>query len=230
MQTGWLDIWRRNRQIRGPKNEFDRATIFSILPKEIKERKITLEAPDYCLEPGSPEKPTSLIVEPASWWREIDADQPLLEIPVSSVQIAESVVRDYSNGVIMCDMGERRPGLFFLPGRVSVDELKTKHKDILNLAIKRQENWFRALVKLADSFWARTNGNPMAISDDCRMAANMLKLMDRPWLLDYKLESVVLSACPACGTIRNNAFPVCANCKTVIDTDKFSKLGLKFAS
>lgn len=230
MQTGFLDVWKSRRQVRAPKNELDKSTVFSILPKEIQESKPTLEPGIFRIPAGSPDKPAQLIVGSSSWWREIDVDQPLLEIPVSSVQIAESIVRDYSNGIVMCDMGESRPGLFFIPGNISIDELKTKHKDILTLAIKRQENWFRALVKLADSFWARTNGNPLSISDDSRLAARMLKIEDRPWLMDFKMENVIITACPACGTMRNNSFPVCANCKTVIDTDKFNKLGLKFAS
>ena len=230
VSMGFLDVWRRNRQVRAPKNEYDKSTVFSILPKDIRETKPTLEPGTFEIAAGSPENPTRLVVGSSSWWREIDPEQPLLEIPVSSVQIAESIVRDYSNGIIMCDMGEVRPGLFFLAGDVTINELKTKHKELLQQAINRQENWFRALIKLADSFWARTNGNPLSISDDCRLAAKMMKVEDRPWLLDFKLESVKLERCPACGEIRDTNFPMCKHCKTIIDADKFAKLGLKIAS
>jgi len=231
MNVGFLSIWNQQRQVRMPKNELDKSTVFSIFPKDIgPERKPTLEPGIFELKAGSPEKPSFLVVSSSSWWREIDIDQPLLEIPVSSVQIAESIVRDYANGILMCDMGETMPGLFFVPGVITVDELKTKYKNILDQAIRRQNNWFRALVRLADSFWARTNGNPLAINDDSRLAAKMLKIEDRPWLMDFKMENVQMMSCPACGTIRNNAFPVCGNCKTVIDVEKFQKLGLKFAS
>jgi len=230
MSVGFMEIWKRNRQVRSPQNTFDKSTVFSILPKQIHETKCTLDPGVFDIEPGDPEKPTRLVVGTSVWWREIDPEQPLLEIPVSSVQVAESVVRDYSNGIIMCDMGESRPGLFFLPGDISVNELVAKHKDVLTLAIKRQENWFRALIKLADSLWARTNGNPLAISDDSRLAAKMMRVEDRGWLMDFKMEGVVMKNCPACGTIRNNSYPVCHNCKTVIDKEKFTALGLKFAS
>lgn len=224
------DVWDRQRQIRMPRNEFDKSTVFSILPKDVVENKPTLEPGIFTIKAGSPEKPSSLVISSSSWWREIDANQPLLEIPVSSVQIAESIVRDFANGVLMCDMGETMPGLFYVPGVVSIDELKIKHKAILDQAIQRQNNWFRALVRLADSFWARTNGNPLAISDDSRLAAAMLKIEDRPWLMNFAMENVVMKNCPACGQLRNNAYPVCQNCKTVVDTEKFQKLGLKFAS
>lgn len=229
MQYGVAELFRRNRQMRAPKNDLDKSTVFSILPKLINEKKPTLEPGVFYIEPGYPDKPTRLVVGSSSWWREIDIDQPLLEIPVSSVQVAESVVRDYSNGIVMCDMGEARPGLFFLPGNVSIDELKLKYKDILDLAIKRQENWFKALIKLADSFWARTSGNPLSISDDSRMAAKMLQIQDRPWLQDFNLDSMQLKNCPGCGTLRNNSYPVCPHCKTIVDKKKFDELGLKIA-
>jgi len=225
-----MEIWNQRRQIRMPKNELDKSTIFSIFPKDIIEKKPTLEPGEFKIAAGLPEKPSSLVISSSSWWREIDIDQPLLEIPVSSVQIAESIVRDYANGVLMCDMGETMPGIFYIPGVVTVDELKIKHKATFDQAVKRQDNWFRVLVKLADSYWARTNGNPLAISDDSRLAAKMLKIEDRPWLMNFAMENVQIKACPACGTLRNSAYPVCQNCKTVIDTDKFNKLGLKFAS
>jgi len=230
MNVGFVDAWKRNRQPRTPRNELDKSTVFSILPKDITEKKPTLDPGIFQIASGAPDKPTRLVIGSSSWWREIDVDQPLLEIPISSVQVAESIVRDYCNGIVMCDMGEVRPGLFFLPGNISVDELKLKHSEMLNQAIKRQDNWFKALVKLADSFWARTNGNPLAISDDSRLAAKMLKIEDRPWLMDFVMDNVRIVACPACGEMRNDAYPICRNCKTVIDTDKFQKLGLKFAS
>lgn len=228
--TNLGEIFRRRRQVRGPVNQFDKSTVFSILPKDIREVKPTLDPGFFDIPMGYPDKPSRLVVGPSSWWREIDVEQPLLEIPVSSIQIAESVVRDYMNGILMCDMGEVRPGLFFINGEVSVDKLKIDHKDLLNQAIKRQENWFRALVKLADSLWARSQKNPLSISDDSRLAAKMLKIEDREWLMDFRMENASMASCPACGTMRNNTFPVCSNCKTVVDVEKFTKLGLKFAS
>lgn len=229
MNIGVAEIFRRNRQQRTPINKNDISTVFSILPKDIKEVKHTLECSKYEIPAGTPENPSSLTVHASSWWREIDPEQPLLEIPVSSVQIAESVVRDYSNGIIMCDMGDVRPGLFWMPGDITVSELKIKHKDVLNQAIKRQENWFKALIRLADSFWARTNGNPLSISDDCRLAARMLNVNDRPWLMEFKMEDMKLEPCPACGQLRNSKFPVCMHCKTIVDRAKFDLLGLKTA-
>lgn len=228
MSIGIGDAFRRNRQVRMPVNEYDKSTVFSILPKPVEDIKVTVERAHFFIPIASPEKPERLVVGASNWWREIDVDQPLLEIPVSSPQLAESIVRDYINGMVMCDMGENRPGLFWLPGDISIAKLLTEHKAVLEQAKTRQMNWFKLMVKLADVLWARTNGNPLSVSDDSRLAATHLKIVDRPWLMDFK--TALLENCPACGTLRNNNFPVCANCKSVIDRKKFEELGLKFAS
>ncbi len=72
----------------------------------------------------------------------------------------------------MCDMNERMPGLFFLPGEVGLKDLFDKHKVALDLAKKRQLEFFRALVEAADTMWARTNGNPLSVSDQMHMEQN----------------------------------------------------------
>lgn len=219
---------RRRNMVKAPVNPMDLSTVFSILPKDIREVKWTLDPGIFEIAAGRPEAPTRLLIKPASWWKDVDPDEPLIEIPTSSVVIAKSVVQDYCNGILLCDMGSHMPGLFWMPGDISIHDLKIKHKAVLDEAIEKQNTWFRALIKLGDSLWARTNGNPLAITDDSRLAAKMLGIGDRPWLQDFKLEN--LTNCPACGFLRNNNFPVCSNCKSVIDTKKFAELGLKFAS
>jgi len=82
------------RTIRAPINPMDRSTVVSILPKRIIERKATLQPSTFELSPGTFENPSVLVIGPSSWWREVDENQPLLEIPVSSVQIADAIVRD----------------------------------------------------------------------------------------------------------------------------------------
>src|SRR5687768_15368088 len=90
----------RRRTIRAPVNPMDKATIISIYPKPIHEQKWTIEPGVFDIPAGSVESPGLLVVGPSSWWREIDYEQPLLEIPVGSIQIADSIVKDWSNGLI----------------------------------------------------------------------------------------------------------------------------------
>ena len=94
------------------------------------------------------------------------------------------------------------------------------------MAKMKQKNWFTELVKIADVDWARTNGNPRAISDDSRLAAQKLGLQ-KAWMQDFR--AVELNNCPACGAMININYPVCSNCKNIINTEKAKSLGLKFA-
>lgn len=213
--------WKR-RTIRGPVNPLDKATVVSIYPKEILEKKPTIQPGTFHILPGSPAKPTVLVVGPSSWWRDIDEDQPLLEIPVSAIQIAESIVKDYCNGILGCDMNEQMPGLFYVPGgkmdaKLNVDTEATlawvqkEYAGELKKAEKRQNNWYSLLVKMADSLWARSNGNPLAISDDMRMAARELNLTQvKDWMKDFQMVDMV--RCKACGSLKNPLYPICASC------------------
>src|SRR5262245_7486613 len=167
--------WKR-RAIRAPVNEFDKSTVVSICPKELNDRKPTIQPGHFILGPGSLEHPSVLVVGPSSWWRDVDVDQPLLEIPVSSIQIAESVVRYWCNGIIASNMSDTMPGYFYVPGEFTSESIKKEKAHLLKAAQEKQHRWFTLLVKMADSLWARSNGNPLAISDDMRLAARELNL------------------------------------------------------
>lgn len=213
------------RTVRAPTNPLDRATVVSIIPKLIDEIKHTIQPGRFTILPGTYEKPSLLVVGPSSWWKNLEEEQPLLEIPVSSIQIADSIVRDYTIGLLAATIGEAGPGLFFVQGSVSVEQLKVQHKDKLDEAKRKQNNWFTLLVNLADSLWARTNGNPLAIGDDMRMAARELGLNSKEWLQDFKTQETI--KCVGCGNMRNPLYPICPSCHNIIDTELYKKLGIK---
>jgi hypothetical protein len=217
----------KRRTIRAPVNPLDKSTIVSILPKLIEERKYTIQPGVFVIQPGSYENPSTLIVGGSSWWKEIDENQPLLEIPHSSIVVADSVVRDYCNGLIACDMADNMPGLFFIPGAITQFEIKKVHKDKLDAAEAKQKNWFNMLVRMADSLWAGSNGNPLTISAEMKMAAHNLNLFNKEWLKDSQVMELV--RCIACGHLKNPLFPVCSNCKAISDPVKAKELGLVFA-
>jgi hypothetical protein len=215
------------RAIRAPINPMDKSTIVSILPKAIYERKPTVQPGIFEINPGSLEHPAILVIGTSSWWREIDENQPLLEIPVSSIQIADAIVRDYCGGLLACDMGGQMPGLFYLPGEYTVEKLKKEHTPLLQSAAAKQKAWYLALVKVADVLWSRSNGNPLSISDDARLACRELNIQNKPWLGDIQTSELV--RCVACGNLRNPSFPICAVCKAIADPELAKKLGLTFA-
>lgn len=219
-----LDAHRR--VVRAPTNPMDKSTIVSIFPKEIDEVKHTIQPGRFIVPPGTYDKPAILVVGPSSWWREIDEDQPMLEIPQSSIQIADSIVRDYSIGLLGYNPGDSGPGLFYVPGSLTVEEVQKNYKGELDKAAARQRTWYQLLVKLADSLWARSNGNPLAVGDDMRMAAKELGNTTKDWMKDHAM--VDMTRCIACGSLRNPTYPICATCKHVDETHPLAK-GLKFA-
>jgi hypothetical protein len=222
-----LHVPVNRRTIRAPVNPMDKSTIVSILPKFIEEKKITIQPGVFCIMPGTFDNPSTLVVGPSSWWREVDAEQPLLEIPVSSIQIADSVVKDYCNGLLACNMADLMPGIFYVPGDWGVEKLKKEHMPLLQKALQTQRKWYLELVRIADILWARTNGNPLAISDDARLACKELNITQKPWLGDAQVMELV--RCVACGSLRNPIFPVCQTCHAVIDAEKAKQLNLTFA-
>lgn len=211
--------------LRAPTNPLDKSTVVSIYPKAIQEIKHTIQPGVFNIPAGKYDSPAILVIGPSSWWRELDENQPLLEIPTSSIQIADSIIKDYCNGLLACNMGDVMPGLFYVPGEKNVTQIMKDFKYLLDRAKVQQDSWYKELVKMADVLWARTNGNPLTISDDMRLAAQELQLKDKPWLKDF--NTLELRNCPACGVLRNNDFPVCANCRTIIDVKRFNELGFR---
>jgi hypothetical protein len=202
----------RRRAVRQPVNPMDKATVVSIYPKDIVEIKHTIEPGRFHIPAGTVKNPALLVVGPSSWWREIDEEQPILEIPVSSIQIADSIVKDYCNGVLACNMGDTMPGLFFIPGEQTLETLKKSYQPELDKAAAKQKKFWSELVKLADALWARSQGNPLAISDDMRLAARELSLQaQKDWMKDF--VSVNMVRCKACGSLKNPEYPICATCK-----------------
>jgi len=213
--------------IRAPINPLDKSTVVSILPKVIDERKVTIQPGVFHIDAGTIEKPAVLVVGSSSWWREVDMDQPLLEIPLSSIQIADSIVRDYCNGLLACNMEDRMPGLFYIPGEFSVERIQKECPAMLASAEAKQRRWLAELVRIADILWSRSNGNPLSISDDARMACKVLNLQNKPWLGDAIAMELV--RCVACGALRNPRFPICGTCKAIVDKDLAKQLDLTFA-
>lgn len=226
-QVGEIPQISNRPTIRSPRNPMDKSTIVSIFPKAIHEYKHTIEPGVFDIPSGTFEKPSVTVIGPSAWWRDVDIEQPILEIPVGSIMVANSVINDYCNGLLGCNMGNAMPGLFFVPGEWTVAEIKEKHKGDLLRAKARQDNWFKILVRLADSLWARSNNNPLVIADEMRLAAAELGFKDKPWIKDF--QHVELVNCKACGYLKNPKFPVCPECHAVDESHPEAK-NIKFAA
>lgn len=210
------------RTIRSPINPLDKSTIVSVYPKSIHEEKCTIEPGIFDIEAAPSNDFTILVVGPSSWWKDVDPEQPLLEITNGSIQVADSVIKDYANGLFMCNMGDAMPGLFFLPGEHNKPAILTRFKEKLDQARGRQKKWYEKLVTAGDILWARSNGNPLSISDDMRLAAQELQLKEKPWLRDFTTLQMI--NCKFCGSLGRPGFPVCATCNHVIDEALYNQM------
>jgi hypothetical protein len=142
--------------------------------------------------------------------------------------IAESVVKDHCSSLTEV-RGDVMPGLFFLPGELSVTEIKKDYAAHLNRAKIKQKEWFSALISLADALWARSNGNPMVVSSDMKLAARELNMEDNKEWCKNQIRAELIR-CIACGTMLNSTVVVCPSCKVIVNEGKAKELGLKFAS
>lgn len=211
---GFPNLKELNRRtIRGHINETDKSTIVSIWPKPIDFFNITLMPRTWHIDAGSDERPALLVVGSGSWWKDVHPDEPLIEIPVGSLSVAESLVKDYLNGVYGCDMDTKRPGLYFIPGKHDLASIYSEeHKPLLEMAIARQRSYYEGLILEADSLWARSNGNPLAIGGDMRQAATALGKLDLDWMANFTRSAQV--RCFACGAFKSPDFPICQSCHT----------------
>lgn len=223
----WVNEHMRTKLYVSPKNPLDISTIISIYPQGFTEKKAMM--PEwYHVPKGSYDEPGFLVVAGASSWREMMDTKQVIEIPISSVSVAESVIRDWMIGILEVQMGQQQPGVFFLPGEWDQEKLRSNidAMNVLNKARELQNRWFLALINMADALWARSGGNPLVVSDLMRVAAGLMQ-MDKPWLKNF--QAVRMTPCPACGVMVMPGFPVCANCKTVIDPTKYASIGLQQA-
>lgn len=194
------------------------ATIVSILPFALRETKNGMHPNEYKIPAADPGDFAILHVEVAMSRAYIDEDRGFMEKAVFASDLAESITSDYNRSMIGLDE-DAMPGLSWLPGKLSKDEIRKHHGQFLKHLEARQTNWFRSLVKLADDDWSKFHLHSM-ITDIQRLAAERLGLR-RDWLVAIKLEGQV---CVACKTPLITGSIVCPQCRTVQDQEAYKKL------
>lgn len=224
-QVGEFPNFDNRRMIRTVKNPMDQATIVSIYPLGFKDIKHTIQPSEFEVPGGTIEKPGVAVFGVSSWWKDMGDEQPMVEIPVSAVAMANSIITDWCNGLIECDMVNAMPGMFFIAGEKTSLEVTLNYKKMLAEAEAKQRNWYNNLIRAADGLWARSQGNPLVIWDGMRLAAKELGV-ERAWMSNYTYTERV--KCFACGSLRDPAYPICPTCKVVDQKHPLAK-DLKFA-
>lgn len=201
------------------------ATIVSLVPRKIREFKPGLSVPNFECPAANPNDFVVAYIQDNSSSIYLDNDRGSRKFPVPVEEFAESIVYDFKVAQIeRSTEAGAEPGLFWLPGRVTKEEVKTKHKEKLAAAIQGQVLWFERLVRRADDDW-RKHHQMTTIAEIQRIAARTLNL-NPEWL--YQDFGMGNNTCPACNSVVSNPLPpVCPTCKCILDEEKYKSL--KFA-
>ena len=217
-----------------------KATVVSLFPWKIEERKPTVSFVAQIPAPAPGD--FSILHVPFSTASRYVMDGKTIPIPIMPAELAESIVYDFCSNQL-CSGPDVGPGLFWIPGQISHEELlkpgagydkilkdekgnvvKTefvKYSDLIDSARARQHRWYEALIKMADSDWARYEDHKF-ISPLARHAAKELGL-DRVWAIDATTYNKVVY-CPACTSKVPARAVVCPTCQCVLDKERFKTL------
>lgn len=199
----------------------DEATIVSIYPLSIRMERPHVTPNVFAMDPGSFQNPEVQVIGPSVAYFYGGEDLGWRPVEQHAAKMAASYVQDFALGCIATTIGEVEPGLFWLRGGFTLDQIKRDYKSELNTANERQKTWFIRLVKLADDMWNQTKSY-RAITGLQREAAGVLG-MKPEWLVEERVKS---SVCPACLTPVKQGAIVCSTCRTVLDSVKMKSLGL----
>ena len=205
-----------------PMNREFASTIISIVPFEINEVKPALFPAQYRIGASGGIEPEILHITGGHHFVYLDMDRGSLTVNVPSNEIARSVVDDFMSGQLRIAEG-CRPGLFWLPGWLTIEDVKNHHNEKLLKARMQQTVWLRAITNLADDDWRKFHQHT-AISDFQRAAAKILKLRpeEHEWMETFGVDSS--GTCPACGVLHQRNIAVCPGCRCILDKAKFESL------
>lgn len=205
-----------------PENNRFVCTVVSLVPFEIKEEKPGL-IPGYFRIPASDGKnPVCLVVEAAKHNVYLDETRGSLPVQDASDQVARSIVEDFLSSQLGISDGVH-PGLFWLVGSVTPEEVVKNHGDELRIAKLAQQRWFIEICKIADNDWNRRRQHN-SISDFQRKAAELLGYTKETH--EWMAPSLVMGSqtCPACNSVVSPGIAICPNCRCILDKEKYSRL------
>ena len=190
-----------------------KATLVSIMPFPIDEHKVGVYPGDYHLEASTDGRPHLLVVDNAFHYVYLGEDRGHMKVNIPAHELAAAVIYDYANS-LFCISDSARPGVFWVPGTYRTpEEIEVEFADRLEAARALQNNWFMALVKLADDDWQKYHRHSV-ISSHQLFAAKALGL-EREWLVVMN-PAVHNILCPACKSAIHPEATVCPHCQTKV--------------
>lgn len=211
------------------------ATVVSLVPFPIDEEKPGMSPGHFRLEPAPEGGLSTLRVSKCKHGVYLDEFRPTLIVPTAPEEVAESICFDYKKGQLGIRIGEAEPALFWVPGDYTSEkpeerkkkesELKAIYAQDFRDADRKQIEWFKALVEMADDMWSKFHRRAM-VSAIQRIAAIRLKL-EREWLMDAEVKAS-MSECPVCFEKVHPMAIVCRSCNAILNEAEYAKR--KFAT
>jgi hypothetical protein len=196
------------------------ATVISLVPCPINIDKPGLIPREQKIPKSDGIHPQVLHVEGALHYVNVGEGVKKFPVRVPADEYAQSIVNDYLVACLAVDLNEGAvPALFWALGKFTIKEVETNFKDRIVKEIEGQEKWLMNLVKMADDDWQKLHRHT-AISDLQRMAAHLLKIKDRDWILQDQNN---LFSCPACRSLIQKGSIRCSICTTILDHAAFEK-------
>lgn len=198
------------------------ATVVSLVPVEINEFKPGL-IPEYTIIPAAKSGDFEILhVQDAAHILYLDSERGSRFIPEPVSEYARAICEDYIAGQVEVSREDNAfPGLFWVFGKLTKDQIKTNHKAEFAAALQSQIRWFERLIRRADDSWSEARKHDH-IAKIMRIAARELKI-EREWLFeDLQMGNV---QCPACNSLLGTVMPiVCPNCRCILDKERHKTL------
>ncbi len=174
-------------------------TVASIVPYE---RHWKRSYSHYRIKPGTPEKPSYMVVGEVEdkYWTDMEKNHFIM-VPVQPQNIVADLIRakELDQGFFICRGAEAS-------------------KKELEKAIVRQRAFYVKMVRQGDAAWAK-NGKHENISDAQRRAALSLGVQK-----DWNTIAKPNIECPSCGELVPIQVAVCKYCSAIINKEAYEKL------
>lgn len=197
-------------------------TIVSMVPRVIRQEFPGLIPPLFEMPASDGTTPVTKSVKNAMHFVYLDETRGSLRVQDSSQEVARAICDDFCNSQLgVSPESEGRPALFWVSGVVLPEEVKIKHKEQYNEALRTQLIWMTNLVKMADNDWNRYRAHNV-VSEFQILVARMLG-----WSSDqheWMTQEIRSESCPACGTPTSGSLIICPNCRCVLKPEEYKNL------
>jgi hypothetical protein len=216
------------------RDELLSCTVVSLIPWVLKESKPGLYPGHYFIKPSDTKIPSIVhVTNKTVHFVYLDDTRGSMIARDPSDEVAKSIVNDFCNSQLGTDE-EAKPGMFWVPGLLSVEEIMEQYGPELELARSQQIKWFTNICRIADDDWTRYHKHNV-ISDFQRLAATVIGWNpERHEWMNEKAEEEApkttqdMKKCIACFSIIEKEAKVCRFCRCIFPEAKES--GLTFAN